>query len=201
MQHTDNNPTFSVCTLGCKVNQYESQAISEDLERRGFSLRSFDEKCDVYIINTCTVTAESDRKSRQMIRHAVKCGGGNAIVIVVGCFSQAESETVGNIPGVTAAFGTADKSKVASYAADLFQKQTQGETLVFATFPGRITLMKPLLRIRNGHALLLKLWTDAKTIALIVLFRVCAARFVRAVSTRSSVSRKRWLRTDTRKLC
>ncbi len=59
----------SVYTLGCKVNQYESQAISEGLERAGYTVVT-DEKADLYVINTCTVTAESDRKSRQIIHRA-----------------------------------------------------------------------------------------------------------------------------------
>lgn len=131
MPQSFTTPTFSLCTLGCKVNQYESQAIAEDFERLGFSLSSFNEKCDVYVINTCTVTAESDRKSRQMIRRAVKAGGENAVVIVAGCFSQAEGDAVRVIPGVSAAFGTADKSEIAAYAAELFRKKENGACLAF----------------------------------------------------------------------
>ena len=131
MPQSFTTPTFSLCTLGCKVNQYESQAIAEDFERLGFSLCSFDEKCDVYVINTCTVTAESDRKSRQMIRRAVKVGGKNAIVIVAGCFSQAEGDAVRAIDGVSAAFGTADKSEIASFAASLLQKKQNGNDFSF----------------------------------------------------------------------
>lgn len=121
--HHSEKPSVSLCTLGCKVNQYESQAIAEDFERLGFRLLSFDEPCDVYVINTCTVTAESDRKSRQMIRRAVKNGGERAIVIVAGCFSQANKEAVEKLGGVSAVFGTADKSEIASYAASLLQKR------------------------------------------------------------------------------
>lgn len=131
MSHPVNKPTFSICTLGCKVNQYESQAIAEDFERLGFLPHSFDEKCDIYVINTCTVTAESDRKSRQMIRRAVKLGGDRAVVIVAGCFSQAEHETVRAIPGVSAAFGTADKSEIAAYAASLLQRRDRGDKIAF----------------------------------------------------------------------
>lgn len=115
-------PSVSLCTLGCKVNQYESQAIAEDFERLGFRLLSFDEPCDVYVINTCTVTAESDRKSRQMIRRAVKNGNENSVVVVAGCFSQGNLEAVKKIRGVTAAFGTADKSEIAPYVAKLLRE-------------------------------------------------------------------------------
>ena len=65
------NKTVGIYTLGCKVNQYESEAISEELERRGFSIVSPACVCDAYVINTCTVTAESDRKARQFIRRAI----------------------------------------------------------------------------------------------------------------------------------
>ena len=64
--------TAGIWTLGCKVNQYESQAIAEELERVGFLVASHREICDLYVINTCTVTAESDRKARQFIRRAIK---------------------------------------------------------------------------------------------------------------------------------
>ena len=61
---TKNKPTVSVITLGCRANQYESDAIAEELERRGFIVVSFGERADVCVINTCSVTGESDRKSR-----------------------------------------------------------------------------------------------------------------------------------------
>ncbi len=109
-----NKPTFSLCTLGCKVNQYESQAIAEDFEKLSYCLRSFDDFCDVYVINTCTVTSESDRKSRQMIRRAVKNGNNNAIVVVAGCFSQAQKDKILEIDGVTLVYGNSDKNKIAS---------------------------------------------------------------------------------------
>ena len=70
-------------TLGCKVSQYETEAVGEEFERRGFTVSAFDDICDVYVINTCTVTAESDRKSRQFIRRAVK-RNPDAIVIAMG---------------------------------------------------------------------------------------------------------------------
>ena len=77
----------SVYTLGCRVNLYESEAISDSLSKSGFEIVDFSEKCDVYIINTCTVTAESDRKSRQIVRRAYK-NNPNAKILVCGCYSQ-----------------------------------------------------------------------------------------------------------------
>ena len=63
---------FAFYTLGCKTNQYETQAMEQELVRRGHTLVPFDEKADVYIVNTCSVTAVSDKKSRQMIRRCKK---------------------------------------------------------------------------------------------------------------------------------
>ena len=68
--------TVAFCTLGCRVNQYETRAVEEAFLEKGFAVGKFTEKCDAYVINTCTVTGESDRKSRQMIRRAVKNGKG-----------------------------------------------------------------------------------------------------------------------------
>ena len=63
---------FAIYTLGCKVNQYESQALERELLRRGYERGGFDEPCDLYIVNTCTVTAVSDKKSRHALRRARK---------------------------------------------------------------------------------------------------------------------------------
>ncbi len=75
------------CTLGCKVNQYETQALEKILTGRGHQLVPFEGEADAYVINTCSVTAASDRKSRQMIRRARK-NGPNAVVAVCGCYAQ-----------------------------------------------------------------------------------------------------------------
>ena len=68
MSVTESCPSAAVLTQGCKVNQYESEAIAEALTARGFTIRPPQEVCDLYVVNTCTVTAESDRKARQAIR-------------------------------------------------------------------------------------------------------------------------------------
>ena len=102
--------TVGLYTLGCKVSLYETEAIAEGFADSGFEIRSFDEVCDVYVINTCTVTAESDAKSRKYIRRAIR-KNPRAVVIVVGCYSQRAPEEVAKIEGVSAVFGTADKMK------------------------------------------------------------------------------------------
>ncbi len=98
-------------TLGCKVSQYETEAIGEAFEARGFTVMPFDSVCDAYVINTCTVTAESDRKSRQIVRRAI---GRNpdAVVAVVGCYSQRTPEELLKIEGVDIVLGTDKKLEV-----------------------------------------------------------------------------------------
>ena len=112
--------TAGIYTLGCKVNQYESQAIAEELERLGFCVVSPTEVCDAYVINTCTVTAESDRKARQFIRRAI---GKNkdAYVVVTGCMAQTSAEAVAGIEGVDAVIGNSDKLLAAKVVCRLFE--------------------------------------------------------------------------------
>ena len=102
-------------TLGCKVSLYETEAIGESFEAAGFQVASFDDVCDVYVINTCTVTAESDAKSRKYIRRAIR-KNPSAVVIVIGCYSQRAPGEVAEIQGVSAVLGTADKMKCVEIA-------------------------------------------------------------------------------------
>ncbi len=97
----------AIYTLGCKVNQYETQAMEAELTRRGHTLVPFDGEADAYIINTCTVTAVSDKKSRQMIRQARK-RSPHAIVAVCGCYAQTDPEAVEALE-VDLVMGTADR--------------------------------------------------------------------------------------------
>lgn len=108
----------SFITLGCRVNQYESEAIAGLLEADGFTVVPFGETCDVTVVNTCTVTAESDRKSRQHIRRAVSANPAGA-VIVTGCFAQIAAEEAALIPGVTAVVGNGEKPAIPSIVRDI----------------------------------------------------------------------------------
>ncbi len=105
-------------TLGCKVSQYETEAIAEEFEKLGFLRRPFDEACDVYVINTCTVTAESNRKSRQIIRRAIN-QNKSAAVMVIGCYSQTTPEDIKKIDGVSYISGTKDKLLIPQRALSL----------------------------------------------------------------------------------
>lgn len=98
-------------TLGCKVNQYETQAISEMFENEGYIIGDFEEVCDIYVINTCSVTGLSDRKSRQMIRRA-KRKNPSAVIAVTGCYAQTAADTVLDIEGVNLVIGTQGRSEI-----------------------------------------------------------------------------------------
>lgn len=107
----------SVFTLGCRVNQYESDGVAEMLSARGFEIVPFGERCDITIINTCTVTAESDRKSRQHIRRAMKISPDGA-VIVTGCYAQIDPEGAQKA-GAAAVVGNGEKSAIADVALEI----------------------------------------------------------------------------------
>ncbi len=113
--------TVALATLGCKVNQYESQAIAEALEARGWEIKSSSDTCAAYIINTCTVTAESDRKARQTIRRMMG-KNPNAFVLVTGCYSQTSPDAVCAISGVDYICGNSNKLSVVDRLEELFQK-------------------------------------------------------------------------------
>lgn len=110
--------TVGVYTLGCKVNQYESEAIAEALEKEGFSVCDPTQICDVYIINTCTVTAESDRKSKQFIRRALS-ENKDAKIIVTGCLAQVAPEKIAAINGVSYVCGSRNKMSCVEAAKKL----------------------------------------------------------------------------------
>ena len=98
----------AIYTLGCKVNQYETQAMEQELRRRGHELVDFEDSADAYIINTCSVTAVSDQKSRQAI-HRVQKQHPSVVVAVCGCYPQTHPEDVGRL-GVDLIAGTGDRT-------------------------------------------------------------------------------------------
>jgi threonylcarbamoyladenosine tRNA methylthiotransferase MtaB len=98
-------------TLGCKVNQYETEAMIELFKNKGYTIVSEEDFADIYVINTCTVTNMSDRKSRQFIRKAKKINP-NCLVAVVGCYSQVSPEEVENIEDVDVIIGTNNRNMI-----------------------------------------------------------------------------------------
>ena len=98
-------------TLGCRVNQYESEAMIEKFLKEGYSLVDFNVLADVYVINTCTVTNMGDKKSRQMISRARRLNDA-AVIAVVGCYSQIAPEEVSSLKGVDVVLGTRNKGDI-----------------------------------------------------------------------------------------
>jgi threonylcarbamoyladenosine tRNA methylthiotransferase MtaB len=112
-QPWDDRPTFSIATLGCKVNQYESQAIRERLLAAGYSEVPFGHSCDASIVNTCVVTEEACRKSRKHIRKAARSAPGGALV-VTGCLAEMEPEEARATAGVTHVISKAQAGHIAA---------------------------------------------------------------------------------------
>ncbi|MGH4118872.1 tRNA (N(6)-L-threonylcarbamoyladenosine(37)-C(2))-methylthiotransferase MtaB [Clostridium sp.] len=101
----------AIATLGCRVNQYESEAMLEKFIREGYEVVEFHEFSDVYVINTCTVTNMSDKKSRQMIGRARRANS-EAVIAVVGCYAQIATEEVASISGVDVVLGSRNKGDI-----------------------------------------------------------------------------------------
>ena len=113
---------FGFYTLGCKVNQYETEAIKELFTDDGFEIVSFDEKADFYIVNTCSVTAMSDKKSRQIIRRAKK-QNPDAVVAVTGCYAQTKAEEIKRMSEADVVLGTANRAKI----CEIVEAKLRGE--------------------------------------------------------------------------
>ena len=110
--------TVAFCTLGCKVNQYETNAMIEQFIKKGYTIKEFNEKADIYIINTCTVTNMADRKSRQMLRRAKELNS-NSILVACGCYAQVAKEELEKIPEIDLIYGTNEKNKIAELVDSL----------------------------------------------------------------------------------
>lgn len=114
---------YKTYTLGCKVNTYETRAVCELLEQNGYQ-ESFDERCDLFIINTCAVTLTSESKSRQKIR-AMRKEYPSAIIVVMGCYSQLHSQQVSEIDGVDIIIGTSKRNQIINLIDEFEKKQNQ----------------------------------------------------------------------------
>ena len=112
-----------VYTLGCKVNTYESEYIISELKKSGFTINSFDDVNDVYIINTCTVTNTSDSKSKKMIRHARKLNK-DACIVAVGCFIEYNKDKIEELmPEIDIIIGNKDKNKIVDLINEFFKNK------------------------------------------------------------------------------
>ena len=114
-----------ICSLGCKVNIYESEVVINLLKDHGYQIVDFDSVADIYIINTCSVTNESDKKSRKMINRA-KRKNKDAIVIVMGCYSQVNSNSI----DADIVLGNKDKSRIIEIIED-YQKNKEKQKIIY----------------------------------------------------------------------
>lgn len=118
--------TVAFHTLGCKVNQYDSAAVASLLREHGFTVVPFGEKADVYVVNTCTVTATGDKKSRQALRRARR-QNESAVVVAMGCYSQTDPSEVADTTGADLVFGTGDRDHLVNLVlSSLNARRTSG---------------------------------------------------------------------------
>ena len=147
--------SVGILTLGCKVNTYESEFVINELKKAGYIIKDFDDICDVYIINTCTVTNNSDSKSKKMIRQAIR-RNPNACVVAMGCFIQANPDI--SIDGLDILIGNKDKSKIVELLDEYFKNKEvmkieytgrikEFEDMYINTFPGRT---RAFVKIQDG---------------------------------------------------
>lgn len=112
------NKKVAFYTLGCKVNQYETESIKNQLLKKGYEEVSFEERADIYIVNSCTVTSIADRKTRNMLRRAKKINPDGA-VIVTGCYAQTNSKDLLEMEEIDYVIGNTDKSGIVNFVEDI----------------------------------------------------------------------------------
>ncbi|MFC0558008.1 tRNA (N(6)-L-threonylcarbamoyladenosine(37)-C(2))-methylthiotransferase MtaB [Halalkalibacter alkalisediminis] len=115
-------PTVAFHTLGCKVNHYETEAIWQLFQNEGYEKVDYEATSDVYVINTCTVTNTGDKKSRQVIRRAIR-KNPDAVICVTGCYAQTSPAEIMAIPGVDIVVGTQDRVKMLEYIEEFKLKR------------------------------------------------------------------------------
>ncbi|WP_044747691.1 tRNA (N(6)-L-threonylcarbamoyladenosine(37)-C(2))-methylthiotransferase MtaB [Bacillus alveayuensis] len=115
-------PSVAFHTLGCKVNHYETEAIWQLFKEAGYERKDFDQMADVYVINTCTVTNTGDKKSRQVIRRAIR-KNPDGVICVTGCYAQTSPAEIMAIPGVDIVIGTQDRHKMLDYIEQYKQER------------------------------------------------------------------------------
>ena len=147
--------SVGILTLGCKVNTYESEYIINELTKAGYEIKNFDDICDVYIINTCTVTNQSDAKSKKMIRQAIR-RNPDACVVAMCCFFAANQDV--QIDGLDILLGNKDKAKIVELLDEYFKTKEiikdqytgrlrEFEDMYITNFPGRT---RAFVKIQDG---------------------------------------------------
>lgn len=136
-------------TVGCKLNQYETEWMGESLEKAGFKRVCFSEQADLYIINTCTVTAQSDYSSRQAIYRAFRRFPGSKIA-VVGCYSEVDPELLNKLPGVSLVLGNEEKKRIGEVILERLYSETSDINEQKNRIAGRFKHTRALVKIQDG---------------------------------------------------
>src|SRR5512133_250061 len=146
----------AITTLGCKTNQFESAAMRDALAREGFENVPFNHSADIYIINTCTVTARTDAESRRLIRRAARLNPDSRIV-VTGCYAQLSAPELAALPNVVLVTGNSEKREISSLIRSLGEEPrilvsdisavSRAEGLHLETFSEHT---RSFLQIQNG---------------------------------------------------
>ncbi|MEG0389836.1 MAG: tRNA (N(6)-L-threonylcarbamoyladenosine(37)-C(2))-methylthiotransferase MtaB [Cetobacterium sp.] len=118
------NKKVAFYTLGCKVNQYESESLKNQLIKLGYDEENFENKADIYIVNSCTVTSIADKKTRNVLRRAKKLNP-DSIVIVTGCYAQTNSKELLEIEEIDFVVGNSNKSELVNFIKDIETKKTK----------------------------------------------------------------------------
>ncbi len=144
-----------IYTLGCKVNTYESEYVISEFKNHGYEIGDFNSLCDIYVINTCTVTNTSDLKSRKIIHNVIK-RKENSILIVMGCFIQANPAF--HDPNIDIMLGNKDKSKIIALVEEYLKKRKPiikiynqlGDTFENMAIKASVNRTRAFVKIQDG---------------------------------------------------
>ena len=158
MENKKNNKLVSFITLGCKVNQYETNAMIQKFIEKGYEIVNHTEKADIYIVNTCTVTNMADRKSRQMIKKVKKINP-QAIIVACGCYAQVAKEDLENMKEIDLVLGNNEKRDIVTYVEKYIENRSRESNIddvmrskEFAEF-GNITYTektRAVIKVQDG---------------------------------------------------
>src|SRR6187397_2286244 len=144
--------TVAFHTLGCKLNFSETSTLSRMLENEGFEKKDFEDKADVYVINTCSVTENADKECRHLVRR-IQRQSPESLVVITGCYAQLKPQEISSIPGVDLVLGAAEKFNIASHLREL----TKGNSaLICSCDISEITEFKPSFSINDRTRTFLK---------------------------------------------
>lgn len=148
--------TVAYYTLGCKLNFAETSSIARNLTENGFAKVAFESVADIYVINTCSVTENADRKCRTIVRKALRISPG-AFIIVVGCYAQLKPKEIASLPGVDLVLGAKEKFNISNYLHDISKKKNGifhaceiSETKIFSQAFSIEERTRSFLKIQDG---------------------------------------------------